>query len=1017
MTIGFVLALTNSAYAQIVGTNCFVQGTFLDIGMNRNASFGACNGNGAIPGSYHRHSTAGAPPTGTNLAETYDYGHDGWATGAPVFMGDYTYPGSPFEGWEIQIGTARSQAFQNCGGTFTNVGGATMTGNHTAYSSAGGVALGVWDGTFTSGGGNLAIRQTTSVDLGGSAVIVTTVLRNTGAAATGPVYYMRSCDPDNDQTWPGGGFWTTNQIVHQNEDARHRVLVSSRGATGTASYMSLGTKDCRARCGIYGGWPMPSGADLASVWAGTYGGGTYGPVGATSDGDIAIELTYNLGSIPAGDSTVLSYAYIFNGNLGIDSAFPDPQIVVNGVPKISWAPPTPNYDTFDFCQFPGLTSINVDLLNADTRSWSWSKWTWSPGTGLSATTGTHVTISAGGLPPMITYTITGTDSATGMYSCHNKVFYLTILTCNSATSNNPCLGDTIFLNAPGDSLGATYQWYGPAPFTTVFATTQSHTILGATPAHSGVYTVIKTVGGVPDTSTTTVQVYLPADPTVASNQPDCAPIVDPLTLSVSTDSVVNAWSWSGPGGFTSTLPNPAVSPFDSSLQGYYAVTVTTTHGCKSSDSVLVKPGPVADFDFVRHPGCPNDTVFVDNTSVHGATFEWSFGDGSKSFDKEPGMHVYNPNNGVHTVTLTATSSNGCKSTHTEVVDMTHTVTADFDFVDDTICNGTPLAITDLSSSTNSSAPAGLSSHMWTYEGGHTDNTNGSPATYTFASEGVYDVTLDVVDLIGCPASVTKTAYVLQPYIHSIKDSSFCLSMPMPLWLDIRSETVDPGYDYDYVWTPAIGLSSSTIKEPVFDAVGSFTYTITATMQHEGCVATHVMTLNSTLPKQILNVTDDTKIYYGQSVQLNAENTLFYQWAPNDGSLTNPNINNPVATPTVTTTYTVYGMDFYGCRDTAYVTVIVDSSQTEFIPSGFTPNGDGLNDVFRPVGSIYHTMVEMRVYNRWGQQVFYTNNKELSWDGTFEGKPCDIGTYHYSIIVARPGHDHNQVIKGEVTLIR
>ncbi|GAA4463770.1 hypothetical protein GCM10023093_12950 [Nemorincola caseinilytica] len=573
-----------------------MQGTFLDIGMNRNASFGACNGNGAIPATYHRHELTGAPPTGTNLAETYDYGHNGWATGAPVFMGDYTYPGSPFEGWEIQIGTARSQAFQNCGGTFTNVGGATMTGNHTAYSSAGGVARGVWDGTFTSAGGNLAIRQTTAVEVSGSAVIVTTVLRNTGAAATGNVYYMRSCDPDNDQTWPGGGFWTTNQIVHQNEDARHRVLVSSRGATGAASYMSLGTKDCRARCCIYDSWPMTSAAPLDQLWAGTYTPAsiTYGPIGATRDNDIAIALTYNLGSIPAGDSTIISYAYIFNGNLGIDSAFPDPQIVVNGVPKISWAPPTPNYDTFDFCQFPGLTSIPVSILNATTKNWSWSKWTWSPGLGLSATTGTNVTISTPGLPTSITYTITGTDSATGMYSCHKKVFYLTILTCNRAEANSPCEGDTLWVNAPGDSTGATYQWYGPAPYSaTPFATTQKTFRFPATAGMSGTYRVIKTVAGVPDTSYVAVTIRHKPVVSATSNAPLCIGAANTLSLTATCDSPGVTYSWSRtPPSFSSSSPTPTISGFTVSDTGVYRVIVTSWFGCKDTASTHVTLVPL-----------------------------------------------------------------------------------------------------------------------------------------------------------------------------------------------------------------------------------------------------------------------------------------------------------------------------------------------------------------------------------------------------------------------------------------
>jgi hypothetical protein len=192
-------------------------------------------------------------------------------------MGDYTYPGSPFEGWELQIGAGRVQAFQNCAGTMTaSVGGMTMSGNLTTYTNVGGRATGTWTGTATMGGATLAISQATSIDTNGSAVVVTTVLRNTSAVAAPNVYYMRSCDPDNAQSWGtlGGQFSTINKIVHQNEDARHRVLVKAydQALTEPKSYMGLGTKDCRARCFIYSSWWLGSTVDLSTLWNGSYGG-------------------------------------------------------------------------------------------------------------------------------------------------------------------------------------------------------------------------------------------------------------------------------------------------------------------------------------------------------------------------------------------------------------------------------------------------------------------------------------------------------------------------------------------------------------------------------------------------------------------------------------------------------------------------------------------------------------------------------------------------------------------------
>ena len=150
--------------------------------------------------------------------------------------------------------------------------------------------------------------------------------------------------------------------------------------------------------------------------------------------------------------------------------------------------------------------------------------------------------------------------------------------------------------------------------------------------------------------------------------------------------------------------------------------------------------------------------------------------------------------------------------------------------------------------------------------------------------------------------------------------------------------------------------------------------------------------------------------------MNADNEVIYYWKPNDGSLNNPNINDPIATPSVTTVYTVYGLDVNGCLDSAFVTIHVDSTSPGDMPGAFSPNNDGLNDVFRPVGEKFAKMVEFRVYNRWGEEIFFTNDRTKGWDGTFHGIPQDIGVYNYVIIVGSPG-GQNIVYKGNVTLIR
>ena len=89
---------------------------------------------------------------------------------------------------------------------------------------------------------------------------------------------------------------------------------------------------------------------------------------------------------------------------------------------------------------------------------------------------------------------------------------------------------------------------------------------------------------------------------------------------------------------------------------------------------------------------------------------------------------------------------------------------------------------------------------------------------------------------------------------------------------------------------------------------------------------------------------------------------------------------------------------------------------DLIPSAFTPNGDGLNDLFRITNLKYQKLVDFSVFNRWGILVFHTNNPEVGWDGTYQGVAQDMGVYNYQIITAHPDGT-NQTYKGNVTLIR
>ncbi len=548
-----------TSLAQMVGTNTFLQGHWLEIGMINNDAFGTST----APAGYHPHGSAG-------VGEVYDWGHDGWAVGAPAYMGDYTLPGFPTEGWSMQVNGLYNNAWQ--AGGFPGTG--SLTGAPVSYSNAGGRIIGNWSGTASAGG--LSVKQETRVDTEASWVVVTTLFKNTTAAPIANVYYERTCDPDNDETWPGGSFTTANTIVHQN-DLDHRVQVTAIGNLGASAFMSLCTKDCRAKCFIipFSLTPVNS---LSDIWneAGTASGYYY--TGSNTN-DEGIGLVYNLGTIAPGDSAIISYAYVFSNNNGIDSALPDPQLVVNGVPVTNALPPNPTIDTFNTCSVPGMTSLPVSILYATDKDWSWSSWTWTPSTGLTSTTGTSVIININLLTGPTTFTITGTDSATGMKDCNNKVFLLTILPCHTAHNNSPCEGDTLKLWDFGDSTGATYAWTGPGGFT---STQQYISIFPAVFSDSGLYHVIKTIGTVHDSDSTYVYIRPKPILNLTTNAPLCFGMVDTLTLGVTPFTPGETFLWSGPAGYTSTQQYPTINGFVPIDSGMYRVIGTTSWGCKDT---------------------------------------------------------------------------------------------------------------------------------------------------------------------------------------------------------------------------------------------------------------------------------------------------------------------------------------------------------------------------------------------------------------------------------------------------
>jgi gliding motility-associated-like protein len=177
---------------------------------------------------------------------------------------------------------------------------------------------------------------------------------------------------------------------------------------------------------------------------------------------------------------------------------------------------------------------------------------------------------------------------------------------------------------------------------------------------------------------------------------------------------------------------------------------------------------------------------------------------------------------------------------------------------------------------------------------------------------------------------------------------------------------------------------------------------------------HIEVVDYPKPQLIVQPTD-TSIYYGAALQLQVSGAQWYVWSPT-AHLDTATIANPLAQPLKPTLYEVIGINEYGCRDTAYSRVHINYDMPDYIPNAFSPNGDGLNDVFRPVGITYQKLSVFKVFNRYGNEVYSGTDPAQGWDGTYKGKPCEAGTYYYLIALVYPD-GRTQSYKGDLTLIR
>jgi gliding motility-associated-like protein len=393
------------------------------------------------------------------------------------------------------------------------------------------------------------------------------------------------------------------------------------------------------------------------------------------------------------------------------------------------------------------------------------------------------------------------------------------------------------------------------------------------------------------------------------------------------------YSWSGPGGFTSVLQNPSISPSAVNESGIYTVTATYL-GCVSDPATT---------EAVVHP-IPDITAisFVNPQTCHGV-------------------------DGIITLTGLTTG-------------VSYTVTYSF--------NGVPASATATADASGNVVIDGLPSGTYS-------DVNVSSFTCLSNTMG--------------PVTLTDPQPPYPPTLGS--NSPVCSGKTLIL------TSSDPVSPLVYDWSGPNGFTSGEQNPQIPNVSLADSGVYTLVIKHLNCPASATEYVVVRPPVVLTDVTPSQVIPFGSSKQLMAEGAEFYLWWPADGSLSNPNIKNPVATPQDSTTYILEGINEWGCVDSAVVSLGIDFDIEEGVPNAFSPNNDGRNDIFRLVNAKYDKLIDFSVFNRWGQMVYH-NESDITqgWNGTFNGVLQTTGTYFYHIIVATP-EGENKEFKGDVTLIR
>ncbi|MBL0016894.1 MAG: PKD domain-containing protein [Bacteroidetes bacterium] len=499
---------------------------------------------------------------------------------------------------------------------------------------------------------------------------------------------------------------------------------------------------------------------------------------------------------------------------------------------------------------------------------------------------------------------------------------------------------------------------------------------------------------------------------------------DLSTIAGSGPSGITAWNWNfndplSQGNNISQVQNPTHA-FTAAGTYNVQLIIESANGCRDTvtESVIVNPLPQVDFNF--DDVCDGTTmVFTDASTSQSpiTSWQWNFGSGQTSNAQNP-TNLF-PGPGLYNVTLTVTNANGCTNSRTKTVIVFPNAVADFTW--DHSCWNTITTFTSQASLTDPNGTT-LDLHNWNFgdpaSGVNNTSTLVNPI-HSFTQPGSYAVTLTVTTSRGCVTTIVIPVNVPQITLPITVNDTVCYGEQATLYAgnpDPSLGTLEWFYSIDATEDP-FWVGNQYFTTPPLEAT---TVYFVGLRDIDGCLSPKVpvFAIVRGLPNVDFHVNSQVVDLPNAVVEFTVDREVFgpitsYLWDFGDGS-TSTDVN-PVhqysEEGTYDVTLTIYNAD--GCMRVISLPMYIKVNKIVhiFVPTAFTPNGDGLNDYFEVFTTLITTF-HIDIFDRWGKLVFSSDDLSFKWDG--KDMPEDAYTY---VINAVEWSGTKVRKSGTVTIIR